>query len=397
VIELKRRTLVVGVVAAVAVSTVATWIASEQIRSPAEVAAGTAPPTPSPILVPVVKQVLSTKVVTRGTAHYGSPRTLAVTRSALKTGPRVITSLPRAGSIVREGEVLLTVAGRPVFVLRGASPSFRDLGPGMSGPDVRQLERGLQRSGLDPGAVDGFYDGGTEAAVDALYRRHGFQPVVATDAQLEAARPREAELVPGARAGSGVQLPADEVIFVASTPLRVTGLRPTSSQIPPSGALVTVTDTNVDVDAFVPVEQAARIRPGARVLIDEPTLGIRASGRVSEVAGRPGTNGADGFHVFFEVRVQKPPKTLVGASVRITIPIRSTKTAGPTVPLSAVSLAPDGGARVQRSVGTKLEFVPVETGLSADGYVSVTPKKGSLAAGDLVVVGFRGNGRGGGG
>jgi peptidoglycan hydrolase-like protein with peptidoglycan-binding domain len=385
---------VLVVLAAVAVSTLATWIASEQIRSPAEAAARRAPPTPSPILVPVVKQVLSTKIVTRGTARFGSPQELFVTSSRLKTAPRVITSLPTAGKIIDEGDLLLTISGRPVFVLRGAAPSFRDLGPGITGADVRQLELALQRSGLDPGSVDGLYDGGTESAVEALYRRHGFEPVVATDAQLAAARPREAELVRGASARGGVQLPADEVIFAASTPVRVTEL-PASDRIPPSGALLTVTDTNVDIDAFVPVEQAGRIRNGANVLIDEPTLGIHASGRVSEVAGRPGTNGADGFHVFFEVRVQRPPKTLVGASVRLTIPIRSTRTAGPTVPLSAVSLAPDGGARVQRSAGKKLEFVPVETGLSADGYVSVTPREGSLAAGDLVVIGFRRSARGG--
>jgi peptidoglycan hydrolase-like protein with peptidoglycan-binding domain len=391
--EFKRRTLVVIVLAAVAVSTVATWIASDKIRSPAEAAARTAPPTPSPILVPVVKQVLSTKIVTRGTAHYGSPRRLSVTRSALKSLPRVVTSLPRASSIIREGDVLLTISGRPVFVLRGTYPSFRDLGPGMSGPDVRQLEVALHRSGLDPGSVDGLYDGGTEAAVRALYSRHGFQPVVATDATLAAAQPREAGLVPGASASSGVQFPADEVVFVDAAPLRVTEL-PESGRVPPSGALVTVTDTNVDVDAFVPVEQAGRVRVGAKALIDEPTLGINASGTVTEVAGRPGTNGADGFHVFFSVRVRKPPKTLVGASVRVTIPIRSTQIAGPTVPLSAVSLAPDGRARVQRSTGKKLEFVPVETGLSADGYVSVAAREGSLAPGDRVVVGFRRNGRG---
>jgi multidrug efflux pump subunit AcrA (membrane-fusion protein) len=81
--------------------------------------------------------------------------------------------------------------------------------------------------------------------------------------------------------------------------------------------------------------------------------------------------------------------------VRVTIPIRSTQIAGPTVPLSAVSLAPDGRARVQRSTGKKLEFVPVKTGLSADGYVSVAAREGSLVPGDRVVVGFRRNGRGG--
>jgi len=237
---MKRRTLVILVVAAVVVSSLTTWVANEQIRSPAEVAAGTAPPAPSPILVPVVEQVLTTRVVTRGTAHYGSPRTLSVAPSGLKTGPQVITSLPGAGSSIGESEVLLTISGRPVFLLRGAQPSYRDLGPGMSGEDVRQLEQALKRSGLDPGPVDGSYDAGTAGAVEALYRRHRFQPVVATEAQLAAARPLEADLVAGTRAESGVQLPADEVIFVPTAPLRVTEL-PAAVGAPPSGPLVTVT------------------------------------------------------------------------------------------------------------------------------------------------------------
>jgi peptidoglycan hydrolase-like protein with peptidoglycan-binding domain len=389
---MKRRTLVLLVVAAVVVSSLTTWVANEQIRSPAEVAAGTAPPAPSPILVPVVEQVLTTRVVTRGTAHYGSPRKLSVAPSGLKTGPQVITSLPGAGSSIGEGEVLLTISGRPVFLLRGAQPSYRDVGPGMAGGDVKQLEQALKRSGLDPGLVDGSYDAGTASAVEALYRRHRFQPVVATEAQLAAARPLEADLVAGTRAESGVQLPADEVIFVPTAPLRVTEL-PAEVGAPPSGTLVTVTGSEVVIDGVVPVEQAGRVRKGAEVLIDEPTLGISASGTVSRVAGRPGTDGADGFHVAFEVAVENPPAALIGASVRLTVPIRSTKTAELTVPLSAVSLGPDGGSRVQRSVGEKFAFVPVRTGLSADGSVSVTPLKGALAAGDLVVVGFEGASR----
>jgi peptidoglycan hydrolase-like protein with peptidoglycan-binding domain len=391
---MKRRTLVLLVVAAMASSSLITWIANGWIRSPAEVAARTAPPAPAPILVPVKNQVLATKVVTRGTAHYGSPRELSVTPSLLKTGPRIITSLPRAGSSIGEGEVLLTISGRPVFLLEGAQPSFRDLGPGMWGQDVKQLENALKRSGLDPGLVDGSFDAETAGAVEALYRRHRFQPVVATEAQLAAARPLESEMVQGTRAESGVQLPVDEVIFVPSAPLRVTEL-PAGIGASPSGALVTVTDTSVVIDGLLPVEQAGRVREGAEVLIDEPALGIRAHGKVSEVAGRPGTDGADGFHVSFEVAVDDPPAALIGASVRLTVAIRSTRRAELTVPLSAVSLGPDGGSRVQRAAGQELHFVPVRTGLSADGYVSVTPLEGALAAGDLVVVGFEGDGRSG--
>jgi len=321
---MRRRNLVVLMVSAVVVSSLATWAAAVQIHSPAEVAARTAPPTASPILVPVVERVLSTKVVTRGTAHFGSPRALGVTPSPLKDGPRIVTSLPARGARLTPGDVLATVSGRPVFLLAGRMPAYRDLGPGMSGPDVAQLERSLRRLGLGPGAVDGSYDAATGDAVARLYRRHGFQPVVATEETLAGTRPAEAGLVSGAFAQPGVQLPSDEVVFVGSGPLRVTEL-PTPVGGKPEGALATVTGSDVVVDGQLRVEQAGRVRPGAKVLLDEPTLGIDAAGRVTSVAGRPGTNGADGFHVSFRVGVKHPPAALVGASVRLTIPIRSTR------------------------------------------------------------------------
>ena len=46
---------------------VVSWIAGSKIQSPAEAAARTAPPSPSPILVPVEERVLSSDVITRGT------------------------------------------------------------------------------------------------------------------------------------------------------------------------------------------------------------------------------------------------------------------------------------------------------------------------------------------
>ena len=144
---MRRRNLLVLMVGAVAVSSLATWAAAAQIRSPAEVAARTAPPAASPILVPVVERVLATRVVTRGTAHFGSPRALGVTASSLKDGPRIVTSLPARGARLTAGDVLATVSGRPVFLLTGRTPAFRDLGPGMSGHICKQLSDYRTRTG----------------------------------------------------------------------------------------------------------------------------------------------------------------------------------------------------------------------------------------------------------
>jgi multidrug efflux pump subunit AcrA (membrane-fusion protein) len=142
------------------------------------------------------------------------------------------------------------------------------------------------------------------------------------------------------------------------------------------------------VEGALPVEQAGLIKTGGDVLIDEPALAIKAKGTVSRIAEQPGTDGADGFHVAFSVSVPEPPRTLVGASVRLTVPIKSTGKSTLAVPVGALSLGADGASRVQRFVGGVISPVRVEPGLSAEGYVAVTVLDGELAAGDLVVVGF---------
>jgi len=168
--------------------------------------------------------------------------------------------------------------------------------------------------------------------------------------------------------------------------VRVSEVTPRNDQT--GGPLVTVTNASVAVDGSLRLEEAALAKPGMPVSIDEPDLGITASGTISRVAGSPGTNGVDSFHVYFETVVDKPPPALVGASVRLKVPVQSTGGSVLAVPVSAVTLSADGSSRIQRNQEGKLEFVTVEPGLSADGFVAVKALDGALNAGDLVVVGF---------
>jgi multidrug efflux pump subunit AcrA (membrane-fusion protein) len=152
------------------------WYAGSRIQSPAEMAARTAPPAPSPILVPVESRVLSSDVVTRGTVRYGLPQPISIAPSTVKGSIGLIATLPRPNTEFQEGEVILSVSGRPVFVLRGAIPTYRDMAPRTSGSDVRQLEESLARLGMDPGSVDDIYDLKTSAAVERFYRKRGWEP-----------------------------------------------------------------------------------------------------------------------------------------------------------------------------------------------------------------------------
>jgi peptidoglycan hydrolase-like protein with peptidoglycan-binding domain len=461
------------------------------------VAARTAPPQPSPILVPVESRVLSLDVVTRGTVRFGLPQPISIAPSTIKGGIGLIARLPRPNEGFQEGQVILSISGRPVFVLRGATPAYRDMSPRTSGGDVRQLEEALERLGFDPGTVDGVYDQKTAAAVERWYRKAGWDPFgptreqraailalerdwsdaersrlaaeaahqtamraleteraraahsattadadvaaqiaeraiieldprqtetarAAAEARLKVARAaqRKAKLesdlaiqtakqqsitnfnlkvaseraeqlereLAAARARLGVQVPADEVVFIPSLPVRVHEVT-ASVGASPTGPVMSVTDNQISIDSQLPIASAPLVKPGMKVAIEEQAVGIKATGVVETVANTPGTRGVDGYHFYLGVRVESAPVSLVGFSVRLTIPIETSKGAVTAVPTSAVSLAVDGKSRVLVDRDGVQEYVTVQPGLSAGGYVEVTALDGRLVPGQFVVVG----------
>jgi peptidoglycan hydrolase-like protein with peptidoglycan-binding domain len=495
----KRILTIILVLALMVVAAGGSWLLGSSIKSPAEVAARTAPPAPSPILIPVESRVLSSDIVTRGTARFGVPLTISLVPSALKPSVGVISTLPLANSQLKEGDVLLSASGRPVLLLEGEVPVFRDLVPGIFGKDVSQLETSLQRLGFDPGPVDGTYDAATGAAVSAWYTAVGWEPFGPRPEQLAALRTLEQDLAsatnsklaaddalaraalsveaarakaadanaiaaanvttkqvamdtanvdPSATANArknaeaefasaqttltatqlaseveiqtaidaqraaareataandtvlrlssdlelaknktGVQVPSDEIVFVPTLPVRVEQVLLVVGDAA-GGAVVKVTNNQLFIDSSLRLEEAPLVKPGMKVTIDEPDLGLKATGVVKTVAETPGTLGVDGFHIYCEIQVDETKLALAGSSLRLTIPIESSGGAVTAVPISALSLAADGTSRVQVDHAGTLEFLTVEPGLSADGFVAVTPIKGTLEAGQLVVVGY---------
>lgn len=517
----KKRTLtLLMVLLTVVLTAVGSWVVGSSIQSPAEAAARTAPPEPSPILVPVEERVLTADVVTRGTARFGLPHIIALAPSPLKPDIGVITTLPLRNTQLNEGDLLLSASGRPLFVIEGEIPAYRDFVPGIKGNDVLQLEEGLVRLGFDPGPVDGTYDERTGAAVSQWYSSAGFEPFTATAEQVATIRALEQELaaaqsdqlaaeaqataaplaidaaqgeswaagraaqasideltaardqllrdlayaqtapipegsnreavqatiavinqqiavaetnlsaaqaaqsasylsgqatihaakdaqtaaerqvalaqetvarisadLDAARVSAGVKLPVDEVVFLPTLPVRIEKVDVLVGDAA-AGPLLTVTNNQLSVDSSLPLNEATLVRPGMVVAIDEPDLGIKASGTVARVADGPGTNGVDGFHIYFETYVDESAVPLEGFSLRLTIPVQSTSDAVIVVPISALSLAADGTSRIQVERNGDLIFVEVEPGLSADGFVEVTAVNGSLQPGELVVIGF---------
>jgi hypothetical protein len=182
-------------------------------------------------------------------------------------------------------------------------------------------------------------------------------------------------------------MPIDEIVFIRSLPVRVEEVTTTVGSAA-SGALLTVTDNTLSVDTALTLETAPLVKPGMPVAIDEQALGVKATGVVETVAATPGTRGVDGFHFYAGIRVDPTPVRLEGMSVRLTIPIESTKGAVMAVPVSALSLSTDGTSRVQLENNGTLEYVPVKPGLSAGGFVEVSTDSTALAPGKLVVVGY---------
>jgi hypothetical protein len=185
----------------------------------------------------------------------------------------------------------------------------------------------------------------------------------------------------------GVSVPLDEIVFIPAMPVRVeqvTGAVGGSA----SGPILAVTGNQIIIDSSLPLSSAAMVKPGMEVAIDEPSLGFKAKGIVETVAPSPGTHGVDGYHFYFSVKVGETSTPLQGYSLRLTMPTKSTGGAVIAVPMSALTLAADGTSLVQvQQKSGDLEYVTVEPGMVADGFVEVKPVKGSLEPGQLVVVG----------
>jgi multidrug efflux pump subunit AcrA (membrane-fusion protein) len=174
---LRRNVLLGGVIAAVVLAAGLGWFFGSQIQSPAEAAADAEPPEASNITVQVVSEVLSADVITRGDIVYDEPVSVALSGSFAETPEKlVVTQAVEVDAELVEGAVAVEVVGRPVFLLAGEIPMYRDLRPAASGDDVLQIEEALARMGFFAGMPDTIWDQETSAGVAAWYHTAGYRP-----------------------------------------------------------------------------------------------------------------------------------------------------------------------------------------------------------------------------
>ncbi|MGN5630801.1 peptidoglycan-binding protein [Streptomyces sp. AC154] len=182
--RLSTRKQLGAVIGAVVLVGAGGWVAGSQVHSPADAAAARTAPKAGPVTVAVQRQSLTATVVTTGSVEFDSPEPLSLA-GAVGTGTAAtaggegaeqrVTKAPVSGAKVKEGDVLMTVNGRPVLALQGTVPMYRAMGPGMSGDDVKQLQKALGRLGFGPGGVTGTFGQGTAAAVTSWYTHKGYQ------------------------------------------------------------------------------------------------------------------------------------------------------------------------------------------------------------------------------
>jgi peptidoglycan hydrolase-like protein with peptidoglycan-binding domain len=327
----------------------------------------------------VTRTTLTATETWEGTLGHGSPFTVAAQGASSSpesesesTAPSAtVTRLAAQGTTVGRGDELYRVNERPVTLLMGAIPMYRDLAPGDSGPDVRQLEANLLTLGYRGFTGDNQYTSSTAAAV--------------RDWQADIG----AEVTGVASRASVVFLP--ERGLVDSLHIDV------GDVISPGTPILDITRTEQVVSLEMEVDDRDLVEIDTDVTIALPdgseVPGTVTSLTVVETEPPPGTaEGAAPAETDpiaeVEVTLAKPaPKEFIGAPVDVVVGVDES-TDVLTVPVNALLALAEGGygLEVVRDDGTT-EIVAVDTGLFAGGRVEV--RGTGLAEGTVVGVAGR--------
>lgn len=294
-----------------------------------------------------------------GSLGYGDQREIGTSL------PGTLTWLPRAGSVVGEGDRLYEVDRTPVVRLDGKVPAWRDLGPDIpDGVDVKQLERALTALGYPSDydlEVDGEWTWATTDAVEEWQEDRGLEEtgelplgtVVFTDGDLR---------IGSTLAGIGDRVQPGTPLLDVTADRRhvVVELEPSRRNLAPIGARVdlqfpdgtTAAGRVTEVDVVPPADEQSDETLAVTV---EPT------GRWSERAFSEQLDGASVLVSFSDV---------LARDVLI-------------VPVTALLALADGGYAVEVAGDTGARVVEVSTEGFADSSVAIS---GDLGEGDQVVV-----------
>ncbi|WP_238358485.1 MULTISPECIES: hypothetical protein [Micromonospora] len=375
----RRRALrlVVLFLAAVLLVTAGAVLVGPTLRSPDQLAADAAPPSPSLVTAVVERRTLVEPVVLRGRVQPGASVRLLAPPAAM--GPSsVVTKVPvRKGDRIREGQVLLERSGEPLFALALRFPLYRDLTTGAQGPDVVEVQRALRRTGYSA-PTTGVLDGTTLRQLAKFYRDRGYRLGSAQEDR---------------RSGQSraVQMPQSAVVVIDRTGRRISKVHARVGQTlaDPKTPIVELDGQAPVIVATAAVDQAALIRPGQQVDVTDELGETRTKARVSEVSEQA-TSGPDG-QTGIEIRLKFTEAPMSGGTNRsVRLDVRTSAAAEVlAVPVSAIYSRPDGSMFITVvDEGDATTDVTVVTGQIAGGWVELRePVPSPVAAGSSVLVG----------
>ncbi|TYB67927.1 HlyD family efflux transporter periplasmic adaptor subunit [Nonomuraea sp. PA05] len=310
---------------------------------------GGAGPTSSAAALPpatttVSRQTLNDTRDADGELGYG-PVTSAMARQ-----PGTVTWLPESGATITRGKSLYRVDNKPVMLLYGDVPAYRDLKIGVEGKDVENLERNLSKLGYDGFTVDDEYTYDTYEAVQEWQEDRGLEE-------------------------TGV-VELGRVVF-APGKVRVESLETEEGQpAQPGQKVLTYTGTAKVITVQLEAEDQRMAKKGAKVEVTLPD-GKTANGKVTEVATVivPGeSQNADPetrVEALVSIGSAKAAKGLDKASVDVTFTASQRKNVL-TVPVAALVALQEGGFGLEVIEGGASRYIAVKTGLFAGGRVEVS-------------------------
>jgi peptidoglycan hydrolase-like protein with peptidoglycan-binding domain len=259
---------------------------------------------------------------------------------------------------VSRGEPLYKVDNRPVALLYGGLPPYRQVRTGDSGDDVREIEANLAALGYSGFTVDGSFTDSTATAVRKWPKDLGLPQTGAVDAEL---------------------------VAIAPGPVRITEhiVQPGSAAGGPVLAYAGTTRV-VSIALDVALQDLAKAGLAAQITLPN---GKTVDGVVSQV-GTVATPGQDEHHpATIQVTVTLADQSTLGSLDQAPVVVKlasSTAQNVLTVPVSALVALAEGGYGVQVVTGSQTRYVAVQPGMFAGGRVEITGD--GIAEGTLVVV-----------
>lgn len=240
----RRRRALVGTVLVSVLLAGGGFAAAQFIKSPGQKAAEADAPAPSVISAVVESRRLADTVVLRGRVSAAQSVEASPLGAGASTGgdsgggkPVVTGIRVKAGDALASGQVLLEVSGRPVFVLAGEVPVYRDLKPGAEGRDVEQLQKALAGMGFSSGSDKaGVFGAETRKAVGDFYARIGYEPPKSPDAGEEQVRGAQDAVTQAERAVKAAKDALAAAKAAAKPPATPAGSPSGSASGAPSGA-----------------------------------------------------------------------------------------------------------------------------------------------------------------